>query len=160
MSVLPSCVLNRIQKPLKSVRNQKPGQIFAEVLGLIGAGRQPLQVGAVRDDRRREIDVEKHAEEAEQRPRPRADRRGRSASTRASGPRFSGVVGKHRADVRQLISWPPTALGIAPTFDAHAEALVAHPVGDRQVAEAAGAGRCRQRADQRPVDRLRSGRRS
>ena len=29
MSVFPSWVLNRIQKPLKSVRNQKPGQIFA-----------------------------------------------------------------------------------------------------------------------------------
>ena len=28
MSVLPSCVLNRIQKPLNSVRNQKPGQIL------------------------------------------------------------------------------------------------------------------------------------
>ena len=28
MSVLPSCVLNRIQKPLNRVRNQKPGQIL------------------------------------------------------------------------------------------------------------------------------------
>ena len=29
MSVLPSWVLNRIQKPLKRVRNQNPGQTFA-----------------------------------------------------------------------------------------------------------------------------------
>jgi hypothetical protein len=27
ISVFPSCVLNRIQNPLKSVRNQNPGQI-------------------------------------------------------------------------------------------------------------------------------------
>ena len=70
MSVLPSCVLNRIQKPLNSVRNQKPGQILLQVLGLIRAGGQALQVGAVRDDGRREIDVEEHPDEAEQPPHP------------------------------------------------------------------------------------------
>ena len=93
MSVLPSCVLKRIQKPLNSVRNQKPGQILLQVLGLIRAGGEALQVGAVRDDRGRQVDVQEHPQEAEQAPDP--DLIGvHVAQPLAPAHRFSGVAEK------------------------------------------------------------------
>ena len=68
---------------------------------------------------------------------------------------FASVVGKHRADVRQLDLVAADGAGNRADLRAHAEALVADPVGHREVAHAARAGRGGQRADQRPVDRLR-----
>ena len=114
--MFPSWVLNRIQKPLNSVRNQKPGQILTQVLGLVGAGREALQVGAVRDDRGGQVHVEEHAEEAEQAPHPRSDRRARSASTRASAPGSAAWPETPCRRARAGSAWPPTALGIAPTL--------------------------------------------
>ena len=88
---------------------------LAQILGLIRAGGQALQIGAVRDDRGREVDVQEHPDEAEQAPHP-------------------DLVGVHVAQpfapAREVLrswpgtpcrratagsAWPPTALGMAPT---------------------------------------------
>ena len=70
MSVLPELGLEENPEAVEEGQEPEAGPDFAQVLGLIGAGREALQVGAVRDDRGREIDVQVHAEEAEQSPHP------------------------------------------------------------------------------------------
>ena len=74
---------------------------LAEILGLIRAGRQALQIGAMRDDGGRQVDVQEHAEEAEQAPHPELIGV-HVAHPLAPAREVGGVRREHRADVGQL----------------------------------------------------------
>ena len=131
----------------------------AQVLGLVGARGEALQVGAVRDDRRWPGSRSGTCRGSRRAPRPRSGRRGRSAATRASA-RGSRRGREDLAHVRERDLVAADGAGDGAHQRAHAEALVAHPVGDGEVADAARAGGGGERADAGPSRWAAAGRRS